>query len=375
MSASTCMKLEHTAAGGTVLDGTARSDAGAHAILKAQGWRWGRSIGMWYVPYSRDRAPKLDLIDQTAAMLRAAGLEVVVTVDAAPRDQLAAEADRAAHMADRAERLGDRANRRASESDQHWQAAHDISDRIPFGQPILVDHYSARRHRRDLERIDTHHRHAVELRDEADRAARAADSARTHMDRREDPQRVARRIETLAAELRSLERKLDGTSNDGVEYGKPATGAWRTQLQIAAVDLRDKLAYWRGVRADQVAAGTIREWTPADFRPGDLVQRKGWNWGRVVRVNRTTLTVTYQVPGHRGDWPGKLPYFEITDHRRPGAVEQPAPPPVVIAEPAAPQPAAAPPAALTTGDHVDEPSGQRVMALDCPSVGQLVMAL
>ncbi|MEJ7829622.1 MAG: DUF3560 domain-containing protein [Segetibacter sp.] len=44
----------------------------------------------------------------------------------------------------------------------HFDAAHQISSFIPFGQPILVGHHSEKRHRRDLEKIDNGMRKAVE---------------------------------------------------------------------------------------------------------------------------------------------------------------------------------------------------------------------
>lgn len=53
------------------------------------------------------------------------------------------------------------ARRDARRSKLEAEAAHqygkvrEIMDRIPMGQPILVDHYSAKGHRRDLARMDT----------------------------------------------------------------------------------------------------------------------------------------------------------------------------------------------------------------------------
>ena len=59
------LTIEHTEAEGTLLLGTSRGDGSAE-VVKALGWRWGRSIGLWFVPRSRDAAPKRPLIEQTA---------------------------------------------------------------------------------------------------------------------------------------------------------------------------------------------------------------------------------------------------------------------------------------------------------------------
>lgn len=48
--------LTHTPADGTVVTGTARGD-GTGVVLKAQGWRWSRVLGAWYLPNNRHQAP------------------------------------------------------------------------------------------------------------------------------------------------------------------------------------------------------------------------------------------------------------------------------------------------------------------------------
>jgi len=54
------------------------------------------------------------------------------------------------------------AKKHHAESDSRYKSASAISDNIPFGQPILVGHHSERRHRKDLERIDTNMRKGIE---------------------------------------------------------------------------------------------------------------------------------------------------------------------------------------------------------------------
>ena len=52
---------------------------------------------------------------------------------------------------DRYEELADKARRKSKEqSDKH----HKIANNIPMGQPILVDHYSANKHRNDIRKME-----------------------------------------------------------------------------------------------------------------------------------------------------------------------------------------------------------------------------
>lgn len=74
-------------------------------------------------------------------------------------DKRQAKADRYREWADKADARGAAAQR----------GAHAIADGIPLGQPILVGHHSEKRHRRDLDRIDSGYRRAGE---ESDKAAR-----------------------------------------------------------------------------------------------------------------------------------------------------------------------------------------------------------
>ena len=47
------LTITHTHEAGTLIEGTTRDD-GSSAILKANGWRWGRSIAQWYLPHTRE---------------------------------------------------------------------------------------------------------------------------------------------------------------------------------------------------------------------------------------------------------------------------------------------------------------------------------
>lgn len=59
--------------------GTSKGD-GTAPILKGCGRRWGRSIVAWFVPMSRDRQPKMHVINRTTAALTEAGFRVETDV-------------------------------------------------------------------------------------------------------------------------------------------------------------------------------------------------------------------------------------------------------------------------------------------------------
>jgi len=54
----------------------------------------------------------------------------------------------------RRQRYLDLADKNDAKSDSAYQASHNATAGIPFGQPILIGHHSEKRHRRDLERSD-----------------------------------------------------------------------------------------------------------------------------------------------------------------------------------------------------------------------------
>ncbi len=308
------LTINHTESGGTIIDGTAKGD-GSAAILKTNGWRWSRLLGAWYVPYSRDVAPKSRIIDGTAAALRAANFDVTVTIQSGIRDMTEVESDRAARQSDRVDALDAKAERLTGAAESAHGKAREMSNRYPLGQPILVGHHSERRHRRDIERAHD----AADAAREADRAAEKAkaraDAARHTTDHRYDPARIARRIDTLEADLRKAHRNLDGhtrtiaTTAAGVRFTETtaaATGAYADQLRDSIERLTTQIRYWKDVRDAQADAG-IRLYTRADVTPGDLVKVCG-QWRKVKRVNPKSVSVE---TGY--SWTDTVKYDAITD--------------------------------------------------------------
>ena len=283
--------ITHSDEEGTLIDGTTRGDGSAE-VLKANRWRWSRNLGMWFVPQSRDRAPKAWIINPTVEALHAAGFTVETQIDDTPRDQAAAEALRVERADERADRLQHRAERHRATSDQFQDRADQISSGIPLGQPILVGHHSERRHRRDLERLRSYTEKSWEADKAATRDERAAKIAAAATDHRNNPRVVANRIDRLAAEVRAAER--NGTLS-------------RHQHEVA------QLEYWQQVRAAQLETGTVVQHSADTIRPGDHITNSAYGPRyRVVRANKTTVTVEYEIGN--GTSQGRIKYHQIIDH-------------------------------------------------------------
>lgn len=304
------LTIDHRDAEGTLLHGTSRGDDAA-AIVKGLGWRWGRNIGAWYLPRSRDHAPQRAIIDQTAQRLREAGFEVSVAVDATVDDQAEAARRRSERSAARADRLQQRAGRHAAASDQHDAQSRAISAHIPLGQPILVGHHSQRRHERDLERIHCHDRQAAEHAAAARDAQRRADAATAADLVRNAPVTVANRIERLAAAVRRDVREQDrlaAADRSDSDYG--------LALADRLAHTRAELEHWQTVRAAQVADGTATGYSRDTVAAGDLI-KIGGQWRRVVRSNRKSASVE---TGY--SWTDTVPWHKVQDHRPAPAAER-----------------------------------------------------
>lgn len=293
------LTIEHTEAEGTLLHGTSRGDGSAE-VVKRLGWRWGRSIGMWFVPRSRDAAPKRPLIEQTADQLRAAGFEVEVSIDTTTGDREQAEKRRAERSQARVGRLEDRAAREQAKADQRYAASRKIADGIPFGQPILLGHHSQARAERDARKIRSHMDASLEHQARADQAAAAAASAAATTGHRHNPVTVANRIERLGADIRRMERSLA----QSVAAGHPRQDL-EDQLAIDRADLE----HWMQVRADQLATGQATNYSRENVAVGDLV-KIGGSWHTVARCNAKTVAVQ---TGY--SWTNKAPWYKVQDHR------------------------------------------------------------
>ncbi len=293
--------ITHTRAEGTIVNGTARGD-GSAPILKAAGFRWAPSLGAWIIQQSRDRAAKTWKIDRAADCLRAAGFQVEVQIDEAPRAFAEAEAEREARAEARADRHAARAERANAAAAAAYQAARDELDLIPPGQPILVGHHSERGHRAALRRIDGRMRRSIEEDGKAQHHRRAAKVAGQYEQRREALGTTLRRIAKLEACQRQIDRYIaQGRAPEGSDY--------RTRLEADRAQNADELAYWRQVVAGQEAAGA-KVWSKADFAKGDRVLDDFGRWHNVLRVNAKSVTVPTPY-----SWTETIPFDKVRGKR------------------------------------------------------------
>ena len=313
------IEISHNAAEGTLVHGTARGD-GTNIILKASGFRWFRTLGVWGIAGSRDRQPNRYKIDRAADALRAAGHTVRIDIDDTHRPIADAEADRAHRQNDRAQALGAKAARNATAAEHAWAAEQRAVEVLPpGGEPIKIGHHSERRHRNAIERAhDATHR-AIEATAAADTASARAEAAAVTTARRYSPVTVKNRIDKLEAERRADQRILDGhrrvlartAAHEYVDEFSPATGQYREQVIARMAQREDELAYWKTIFAAQQAAGIASTHSRATIARGDLIKyRRGWY--RVVRVNPKTVSVQM----HEGaSWANTIGYHEISGHQ------------------------------------------------------------
>ena len=131
---------------------------------------------------------------------------------------------------------------------------------IPLGQPILRDHPSAKRHRRDLERVEGHKKALRVEQGKADHYARRVEGAERRGRQGQDAGVVSRRVRELEAEHRKCQRRaaLGGS-------GQAHAQRWVDHLARRIEHERVRLARLTGETGQVVHV-------PGDFTPGELVQ-------------------------------------------------------------------------------------------------------
>ncbi len=107
----------------------------------------------------------------------------------------------------RIDRLETRAANARAQSNDAAHRSQALVENIPFGQPILVDHYSANSHRRTLDRSRRLMDKAVDLDKKADHLDRRAEAARNNgAISSDDPEAVQKIKDKLAALQQNHER-------------------------------------------------------------------------------------------------------------------------------------------------------------------------
>jgi hypothetical protein len=182
---------------------------------------------------------------------------------------------------------------------------------IPMGQPILRGHHSERRHRRDLDRIDSRMRKSIEESRKSEYCAHKADSLGHQVARASESRAyIGNRVEEAIKELTELHRWVEESLSKGNQL----------DLHERIARATEKLEFWQG-RLKEFETKIIEDGgkvaSPETIRVGDLVYFHGWL--PAVRVNKKTVTVSH--------WLGiasmtyKIEYTKIKDVKQKPATE------------------------------------------------------
>jgi hypothetical protein len=304
--------IRHAHEDGTLVEGTSKGD-GTAVILKAHRFRWFPSLGLWGIPQSRDHLAKRGQIEAAAAALRAAGHEVTVEIDDTPRDAGQVKADRADRLEDRREALDARAGRVGASALAHLAEADRIAKSRPFGQPILVGHHSERGARADQRRIERNMDRFCEEYGQAKELGRRAAAVGRDEAYRERPEVIIRRIATLEADLRRIERDIAGESAPGnwrekyyAPERKPAAGERLAQLEAARTFTGHQLQADRQALAERQASG-YRCHSRETVHVGDIIHIGSLGPRKVVRVSAKSVSVETSYT-----WTDRVSYERIT---------------------------------------------------------------
>lgn len=154
--------------------------------LKAAGFRWAGAQGCWFAVWNPDR--------EDAAL----ALDGVEGIDDEP-GTLESRAE------DRAERFADYRGSAVAERDARHKFVRGMTEALN-GQPVLIGHHSEKRHRKLLARMDDSIRAAWKANERANYWQSRAAGSVAYARRKERPDVRARRIKTLGADLRRMQR-------------------------------------------------------------------------------------------------------------------------------------------------------------------------
>ena len=191
-----------------------RLDAETYARVKAAGFKW---------------APKQELF--VAPMWTPSREDLFIELAGEIEDEDKSLTERAE---ERAERFEDYSDNRKQDADRAHAAVHAIADNIPLGQPILVGHHSERHARKDAAKIENGMRRAVKMWEQSKYWTDRAAGAIRHAKYKERSDVRARRIKTIEADKRKVERNRDNSQG--------AINNWRHVASIEDAEKRNAAA-------------------------------------------------------------------------------------------------------------------------------------
>ena len=280
---------------------------------------WSRSINGWVsrCKGGKSRFYALEVLERNGFEDRGKEGEKLAFAD-----QIAATQERAAN---RAERMKDRAGAAESRSNSLYKHAHTMADGIPFGQPILVGHYSEGRDRRFRERISRTFERAFEEGDKAKYYEGRAATARASADGAQysNPRYLGNRLKECKAEIGVLERYLAGNRFGTVQMERRCAGCDEsTEITVSDANRErwtqmldewtEKLEFYEHCLA---SCGNV--FTKETLK-GKLAVRIRGRWEPIIRLNPTTVAVPnscFPLEADQRRWAMKYPYTEVQEAR------------------------------------------------------------
>lgn len=302
------VRVEHTAEG-TLVHGTTRGDRAQIDALKAQGFKWSRNLGAWYLP----RNLRHETRDRKVAALRKAlpGAEI----ESDGRRQTAAERHAATleRASERAERKSNQADRLQARADDQQKRSDDYLSAIPLGQPNITDTSAGRAFAKKRAKMQELGVRGWETQKEANTAREAAERAERAARGTESPVTTRNRIKKNEARIRKLKRELEGTD---LKWGVDADGNDKLGHYPAKGERASRLRGWIAEAEDQIAfdksrleASGVKTYGKDTVAVGDMI-KYGGDWYPVVKSNAKSASIPWFTGNTwTADW-GK-----VTDHK------------------------------------------------------------
>lgn len=225
-------------------------------------------------------------------------------------EQIEAKQERAA---DRQERFEDRIESAEAKSTSLYNHAHTMADCIPFGQPILVGHYSEGRDRRFRARISSTFQRAFEEGDKAKYYERRAECARKSADGSQysNPRYLGNRIKEAKAEIALLENRLQGKF---YHYSEPSVISDKDRERITGHldEALEKLEFF-----EHCLAACPNVFTRETLKGKQAVKIRG-RWEPIVKLNPSTVAVPnicFPAAEHQRKYALKYAYTEVQEAR------------------------------------------------------------
>ncbi|MGD6808546.1 MAG: DUF3560 domain-containing protein [Candidatus Bathyarchaeia archaeon] len=188
------------------------------------------------------------------------------------------QVDIAPNWAAKAEHAAEMAAKHAQNANQTFNKAEKMADVIPFGQPILIDHYSARRDINYRNRIEKTYEKSFEEQKIADkyqaRAERFGEKATG-----ENPGLIYRRIQKLETDKRKMERNKAEAEAKHSQRGIEWANQWLTHLNNKLEVERAKYKASGGIATDNL-----------QFKPGDIVYTRH-GVGTIASISKKTARI------------------------------------------------------------------------------------